>query len=355
MTLCVFTHERYKNKIAALRQSHYSVGVMRHKLNSSAPIDAAKVVIGVCTCRNPLGLLTTINALDRHKTDHDVTLLVVENDSAQAGLDALASCFGARPVVTVFAENPGIPFARNRLIEKALTFDPDYIVMIDDDEEPCPDWLNRMVETQRTTGATCVGGGVIPIFESALPGPLIHSDFTKSRPIPLGERTCLNSTANVLFDAGFFASWGSTWFDESLRFTGGSDAEFFRRMFNAGHLFAFNDTAHVAERIEQNRATTEWMFKRSVRIGFMKADRALRDGSFSARRAVFFEAAVHILRPLLPWRLFSARDRYLGRRRINIGRGIFLRLMNRKLEEYHPSIYRAQQGATAETALVTPP
>ena len=51
-------------------------------------------------------------------------------------------------------------------LKRLPDYDPDFIVCIDDDEFPTPDWLNQLLLTITEIKADIVLGPVIPVFEN---------------------------------------------------------------------------------------------------------------------------------------------------------------------------------------------
>jgi glycosyltransferase involved in cell wall biosynthesis len=125
----------------------------------------------------------------------------------------------------VHCPEPGIPIARNAAIEAALQAGADYIAFLDDDEIAPEHWLMALMDALYATGADAIQGGVRPAAAD--------TDPVWRRAPPLGDlawETCRSlATCNVLFKAWLVEPPLALRFDEAMRYTGGSDREFFLR------------------------------------------------------------------------------------------------------------------------------
>jgi glycosyltransferase involved in cell wall biosynthesis len=155
-------------------------------------------------------------------------LIVVDNNpepTARPIYDEL--CAGAPGGAYVHCPEPGIPIARNAAIEAALKAGADYIAFLDDDEVAPEHWLMSLMNALYASGADAVQGGVRH-----------HPDAEPADPVwrhapALGkfvwETSASLATCNVLFKAWLVEPPLALRFDESMRYTGGSDREFFLR------------------------------------------------------------------------------------------------------------------------------
>jgi glycosyltransferase involved in cell wall biosynthesis len=125
----------------------------------------------------------------------------------------------------VHCPEPGIPIARNAAIEAALRAGADYIAFLDDDEIAPEHWLMALMDALYATGADAVQGGVRPATADA------DSVWRRAPPRrKLAWEACASlATCNVLFKAWLVEPPLALRFDEAMRYTGGSDREFFLR------------------------------------------------------------------------------------------------------------------------------
>lgn len=300
------------------------------------------VVIAICTCRNPVGLEKLLFSLSGHETRHRFEVVVVDNDTAQAGVQVCRRFTSSLMLHVHTEERPGIPFARNKLISVSRRLEPDYVVMIDDDEYPLAGWLDELVAEAERSDADVVGGPVRPIFEAAVPEALRESDYTKGSVIIDGQ-VAVDSTANILLSRRLIDGWGQAFFNEDFAQSGGSDSELLRRTQRAGMRHAFASEAWVAEDTPQSRLRESWLLKRSFRNGnVLSRVTALHSGYLLALGKTAPRAAALYVRACL--RAFSrdnpARRQFLARRDIARANGMLGGLFGNIFQEYDPKFYR---------------
>ena len=227
--------------------------------------EGIRMRIAICTItrRRPEGLERLLRSLEQLEINDGISLqvIVVENDTPRA--DATPQC--RLPLRHVFEPTLGIPFARNRSIEEALV-DSDRLIFLDDDETVEPNWLNRLLDAERTYDSAVITGPALPRFPDGAPAwaersgvfePPRHSTGT-SRPWAYTHNTMIRT--DLVRDGGFR-------FEESMGFTGGSDKEFFRRVVEAGHTITWADEAIAWEWYPIDRVRWRWVTQRSYRIG----------------------------------------------------------------------------------------
>lgn len=255
------------------------------------PAAAAPLRIALCviTRRRPEGLARLLASLDalRSPPNAVLSLLVVENDEPHGR--GLPPC--ALPARHVFEPRAGIPIARNRCLDEAAP-QSDRIVFLDDDETVEPDLLERLCATEAATGAAVVTGPALPAFPPCAPAWAARSGAFDPPRHATGSRRPYAYTNNVLFRSALAREQGFR-FDESMRFTGGSDKEFFARIARAGHAIAWADDAITREWYPLDRIAARWLFQRALRLGTVarRTDGAARGrmlvdaGRFTARAA----------------------------------------------------------------------
>ena len=125
--------------------------------------DHRSIVVAVLTFRRPDLLADFLESYSRISLPPDchVRLLVVDNDARASGLPTFTAWRDRLPHARYVVEpRVGIPVARNRALDEALTDGADALCFIDDDETPEKDWLVRLVDAWRQSGATLIGGPV---------------------------------------------------------------------------------------------------------------------------------------------------------------------------------------------------
>jgi len=110
-------------------------------------------------------------------------IVVVDNNTEPECEAALADIVPLLPfaVQCVHEPDPGIPQARNRAVETALQYTPDFLAFIDDDETIDSQWLVEMSKAHESYGADVYRGPNYPIskIESRFGSNLIISGEMK--------------------------------------------------------------------------------------------------------------------------------------------------------------------------------
>lgn len=235
--------------------------------------DPTVVVVCVVTFRRPDGLKRLLERLQLLETgDATVEVVVVDNDEhGTARLVVESSGVGSWFGVTVEVEpQRGISYARNRALAVALERGADWIAWIDDDEAPRPDWLVRVLDTQRRTGADVVIGPSAPIYEpggtalAIATGAFEAPDFQTGQTIP-----CFHArTSGVIVRADAVPAEG---FDESLSLTGGEDRLHFTLIERRGGKIVWDAGAYVDEWVPASRQTPVWLLRRWFRVGVTRS------------------------------------------------------------------------------------
>ncbi len=233
---------------------------------------ARKIVIAIPTCKRPKMLKRALVALESTETDHDVRVLVADNDvTRREGLgvvDELTARGYRFPLSAILVTERGIPQVRNALVERALVQEgASTIVFIDDDQWPEPQWLSALIAMQEKTGADVVGCAVVPDFEVAPPAWARTSTVYRAVAAHDGEVKIVYGTCGVLISSRVLDLEPLPWFDPDFALTGGEDADFFNRLRNLGIKFASAKDSIVYEVYPASRVTLRWALKRAYRIG----------------------------------------------------------------------------------------
>lgn len=229
-----------------------------------------KIVIGVCTCRRPLLLgkcLESLAALPVNPNYH-LDIIVIENDEVPLNEGIVVSARTRSPHALYYYHEPsiGIPFARNRAIDEALLLSASWIAFIDDDEIAESDWLNQLYDAALHFNADAIHGRVLYQYplEDRWAHLLGHND--KSAVRLHGKALKSAATNNIIFSSRLVSAEGlGLRFDTTLRFSGGSDSDFFNRAFLKGAKFYYSGLAVVYEAIPLERCTLAYLFERNAR------------------------------------------------------------------------------------------
>jgi glycosyltransferase involved in cell wall biosynthesis len=241
------------------------------------------VAVCVCTCNRPDGLARLLDRLAEARLEtlapaRAVRLVVVDNapdGHAEAVCERLRPRL-AVPLALVTESTRGISFARNRAVATALGQGADLVAFIDDDDLPEPDWLVRLLERQRETGAELVFG-----LASAPPGLAVPSwlrglnDFRPRSLDPLNRYglPAAAGTCNVLLTRRMIEALSADGplFLPELALTGGSDSELFLRAHRQGFRHATAPLSVVTTGSDPVRQTLKGVLRRHYRYGTSQA------------------------------------------------------------------------------------
>jgi len=232
---------------------------------ASAPKRRLKVVVAAATYRRPELLRSLLPALAAQAAslEHDCWVVIVDNDPEESGRSVAAS-WAQRGVEYVPEPRPGIAAARNRALLSAAG--ADVVVFVDDDETPDPHWLESLVDAWLEWGCAAVAGPVISSFS----GPVaawVEACSTFRRP-RLASGTIVGGAAtnNLLLDLSVLARLDLR-FDDRFGLTGGSDTMLTHTLVRRGQVIRWCDEAVMRETVPAERATREWVLRRSERTG----------------------------------------------------------------------------------------
>lgn len=248
--------------------------------------------------------------LDQVMTDMVIEVVVIDNDvnqSAKKVLLEMEAKFGSRLKFLNLA-NPNISLARNAAIATAAY---SWLVMIDDDEVPVQDWLQRLVGIQKAVNADVVFAPVLPEYSESTPAWIRQGAYFDRRRLPTGTKIDHRDarSGNVLIrrsmlDAITSAQKGGVGpFDPAFGTTGGEDTMLFRRLDSMGAAMVWCDEALAYEFIPHERATAKWLLQRSFRTGqlFVRTELAMLSGLSKGSTALILivRAVVQFLLALL--------------------------------------------------------
>jgi len=230
-----------------------------------------RVAVCVITMKRPEGLRRLIEGINEQvfaKCEApDLEIVVVDNDpegSACAYCERVAPSLNW-PLKCHVEPRRGIPYARNRAVASALE-GADFIVSVDDDEVPEPDWLDELLHAQRVYDADVVAGPVVPYFDEPVPEWVVRGGFFQRPRHRTGTVLDIAATNNTLIRADVFRGMEEH-FSTRLGLTGADDTHFFMRVHRAGRKIVWADEALVREWIPASRANAGWLLKRAYGLG----------------------------------------------------------------------------------------
>lgn len=241
-------------------------------MNGNPSVDLS---VCICTFKRPALLETLLQAVARQAHDgRRLQIVVVDNDPQQSA-SAVLQAWQPRTDVIVTAlhvSTPNIALARNAAVHAALA---DWIVFVDDDEEPDPQWLDKLVDAQKQYGADAVFGPVLPRYHARTPTWIRQGGYFDRPRYPTGTTVPVRDarTGNVLVRRAMLMSLQGP-FDAAYGRTGGSDTVLFGALLGRRAKLIWCDEATVQEDVPPERATLEWILRRAFRGGqsFVRSD-----------------------------------------------------------------------------------
>lgn len=231
-------------------------------------------------------------AVSRLRLPRDVQLRVVvfDNDAAASALEvvlAAPTASDGRPIEHLVEPRRGLCAVRNRALEEALADDADALVFLDDDEQPLPDWLEKLWEGFDTSQADLAGGPVsirASTGERSLLSAFVHLSLAlnararntyRAWSAARGRQPAI-VTNNWIVRLSFVRAHGLR-FDDRFGRTGGEDADFHRRLLGLGGRTRWLEHARVVETVPPERSRLGYVFRRRFDSG------ALRTGTVATQ------------------------------------------------------------------------
>ena len=226
-------------------------------------------VLCVCTYRRPDSLRELLLALPDLDQSQDLSIVVADNDEAGEGAAVCNELPEDYPfqVHALIEPQPGISFARNAVVNKALTLNPELLAFLDDDETPEPAWLAELKRVQREQNADAVGGPTLSVF------PVGTAEHIKSNPYYGADMSMDDGTSCTLQAAGNFLIKAETikllqpeYFPPEFAHSGGEDLAFFTKLAKLGARMHWAAGAIVHEPVPENRLNPDWIKQRVINI-----------------------------------------------------------------------------------------
>ncbi|WP_460274987.1 glycosyltransferase [Celeribacter sp. ULVN23_4] len=211
-------------------------------------------------------------------TDCNIRLLVVENDtqpSSKCEIERRNGKVAAIPLHYVIESQIGIPFGRNRAAKEALAYGSDLLAFVDDDEVVDPNWLSKLVAGYRSSDAILLGGPLAiqpPANDLTWGQRKLYKGLEqrgRKQERRAANRGNLNGTDGVtivtnnwLGETRLFSEYGLR-FDETMRFTGGTDTKFYKEVKAKNLPTAWVKDAYVYEEVPVERLSISYQFRRA--------------------------------------------------------------------------------------------
>ncbi len=229
-----------------------------------------KITIAICTWNRSRLLRQTLESISNLEIPPDVNweVVIVDNNSTDDTKQVIQSFSDTLPLIYWFEKTQGHSFSRNVAIARASG---DLIIWTDNDVEVRPDWLCNYAAACRTyPEATFFGGGIIPVFESAMPQWLEETwgkcqavyaardlgtqDFRlESGQFPYGANFAIRTQTQekFLFDIKTGRKEGDL--------LGGDEITLLQRVTNSGHHGVWLGNVPLSHVIPDDRATENYV------------------------------------------------------------------------------------------------
>jgi succinoglycan biosynthesis protein ExoM len=278
--------------------------------------------VAICVCTNSRSqdlsqLLVALEEIDlRGYNPESVELIVIDNNPNEETEGTCRQAAPRLPIKIHYTQEPqaGITYARNRAVAVALERGADFVAFIDDDDQPRPDWLIRLLDRQTITNADLVFGTWIldtdmpqwardsGIFRS--PNKSKESQKSGRYGLPHSASTC-----NILAGRDILERVATTGpvFSHTFRFSGGEDKDFFIRAQALGANLASTDSSVIHRNHEPARYTALGLLKRGFKNGCSQVSMARSHGDKRRLLTLLFNACLkfNMSLILLPFSIFS--------------------------------------------------
>jgi glycosyltransferase involved in cell wall biosynthesis len=246
----------------------------------------------------------------------EVVFLFAENDSDFTVLPQVRAFRDAvrEPVQLELEPRPGIPMARNRVLDMALAADADILTFVDDDEIVTDDWLVHLVAGMEARKLD-LGGGPVRLTKTAEPmskwNTAIYRHLIYRSRKRNTERAASVADATDHLNNIYTNNWAlrlasqrrfGIRFDEGLQVSGGSDTQFSLDMNRAGARIGWIPDAWVEEPTPVKRLTLRYHYRRArdqstnaVLLARKGAPRALWQAFARTLDATLFMVAAPVL------------------------------------------------------------
>ncbi|MEM6835420.1 MAG: glycosyltransferase [Cyanobacteria bacterium P01_C01_bin.120] len=225
------------------------------------------ISICIATYKRPTGLLRLLEGLNEQRFSvmepPKIEVVIADNDqegSAKAIYESVKPSFKWSLVYGIEAQQ-GVTFARNCSLSLAAK-ESEFLVFIDDDEVPSPQWLEALLECQINYQADVVTGPVFPKFEQAAPDWIIQGGFFSPREHETGKVMEVAFTNNTLVSSKEIRKIDKP-FDDRFAFRGSEDAHLFMNLFKQGAKIIWCSEAIVYEFIPESRTRLKWLLDRN--------------------------------------------------------------------------------------------
>jgi glycosyltransferase involved in cell wall biosynthesis len=279
------------------------------------------ISVALCTHNHADRLPSTLEHLGRLvRPALPWEIMIVDNGCTDETPDLLAAT-GWRPagvpVRIVREERLGLSNARNRALMEARG---EYLVFVDDDETPDPQWLVAYEQAMRAYSPDALGGRINVLFEHGERPAWLQDDLLGFLGrLDHGEACWLTDPSTSFYGGNFavrlgvFSEVGD--FDAELGRkgrinAGGEDTEFYRRLIARGYKVRWVPEAAIYHRIRADKLRRGYFLELHYRQGLTEGERK-RGGASRLPPKYLFGQLIRATKHALQHRFFQGRDHSL--------------------------------------------
>ncbi|MDZ7739342.1 MAG: glycosyltransferase family 2 protein [Bacteroidales bacterium] len=301
-----------------------------------------KLAVCIPTFKRPAMLEHLLNKLIQCNIDESriesVTVIIVDNDADGSAAEVANRFTGTslkRPFDVRYFTYPvkGLSNVRNELVKRSMDEGADYMLFIDDDEYPHPDWIIELLQALETNDADMARGPVIPVFEEGIPDSIRY--WFKRKDYRNNQKIKAVATNNLILKVESLKKLKIR-FDERFNFTGSEDAYFGMQMYDKGASLYWTNRAMVYEFVPYDRTNLSWLMKRKHRGATNFIYKMRIEKKYGKMMYKFMVSVFYILSGTAGLVLFPlpVKPRYWGLLTISEGMGGLAGLMNYRPEGY---------------------
>jgi len=238
--------------------------------------DEPRLTVCLCTHNRPAYARDCLAGLRGQTVGQErFGVLVVDSGSAAAAHAELAGIVAAHPGARLITlEKSGVSLARNI---GACAAGGGYIAYIDDDAVPAPDWVERIIAAiqEAPRPPAVLGGRILPIWESPLPGwwpaslrgvlSIIEAEGRGEYRSPDVPATLEPYGANIVVQASALLAaggFGATVGRRGDILLSDEEVQLAWRLQDAGYATRYDSRIVVYHRIQPLRLTPAWLLSR---------------------------------------------------------------------------------------------
>jgi len=227
------------------------------------------LLVSVCiaTYKRPELLKKLMESLSIQRINNNikVEIIVVDNDPLGSARNIMEDFKNPQNFDLKYFIQPikNISLTRNKGVENSIG---EYLLFIDDDEIAAPEWIQSMVDTIQKYDADAAFGRVLSHFDGGTPEWIKRNPLFNRETSPTGTEAIYTRTGNCIIKMSLLKSIAGP-FDPEYGPTGGSDTHLFKRLKKQGAKFINCFEGWISEYVPQERATANYIIKRSFRAG----------------------------------------------------------------------------------------